>query len=173
MEIYFLVGSIIFFVLGYILVRKDKRTGLIPDSITEPSIILAVVMNFFALGFFSFSFYLYFVMLTLLYLAFMFLQHGLHYSKQTLGSGDIKLFLLIFALIPFNPTAIAGLPIINILLYTIILMGMMTLFSVVYYSLLSKVPKFEMLYGSTMEKTSIRLAPLVWIAFIITFFVIV
>jgi hypothetical protein len=166
MDTYFYVGALIFLVLGFILARKDVRTGLIPDNYTNTGIIFAVVMNFFAFGFFSFKFYLYFTILVLLYLFFMYLQRAMHSAKLSLGTGDVKYFLLIYALIAFHSFAFAGIPLLNIIFWTIVLMFAMMFYRLAYYMLLSKVKVFRIMYGSSIEKSTLRLAPLIYLSFV-------
>ena len=129
-------------------------------------------MQFFFMGFFSFNFYLYFTILVLFYLAFMCLQYAAHYQGKFIGTGDIKLFLFIFALIPFHSNSLVGIPMFNILLLTIILMFFMISYKMIYMALLQKIPIMKTMYGKSINNTVLRIAPLVYIAFIITFFII-
>jgi hypothetical protein len=171
MGIYFYIGFLFLLVLGFILARKDAKEGIIPDEYTNTGIIFAVVMYFFAFGFFSFQFYLYFTILLLLYLFFMYLQRAMHYTGKELGTGDIKFFLLIYSFMPFHTSAFCGIPIFTVIFWTLVLMISMITFKILYYLLLRKVPIFKIMYGSTIDKTAIRLAPLIYISLIITFFI--
>jgi hypothetical protein len=173
LNIYFYLGFSVLLVLGFILARKDARDGLIPDKYTNTGIICAVVMYFFAFGFFTFQFYLYFAILVLLYLFFMYLQRAMHKSGKQLGTGDVKFFLLIYAFMPFHFSAFVGIPLFTVIFWTLVLMISMIMFKIIYFLLLRKVPVFRIMYGSTMDKTAIRLAPLIYISLIITFFVII
>ena len=172
-EIFFLVGSFIFLILGYYFARVDKRTGLIPNKIIDPAIILAVVMQFFFFGFFSFSFYLYFTILSLLYIIFMCLQYAAHYQGMFMGTGDVKLFMFIFAVIPFHSGALVGIPLFNILILTIIIMFFMLFYKMLYMMILKKIPIMKTMYGKSINNTVLRIAPLVYIAFLISFFMII
>jgi len=170
---YFLIGYIFLLIIGFFFARKDTREGIIPDKWTNPLIILSVIMYFFAFNFFSFTFYLYFTILVLLYLFFVYLQRAMHYSGLSLGTGDVKFLLLIFALIPFSSSAFVGIPFFNILFSTIVLVFLMVSFRLIYYLLFSKIKIFKIMYGSSIDKTEIRLAPIIYFSLIINFFILI
>lgn len=165
----FYITSFIFIIIAFFFAREDVRTGLIPDKYTNPLIILAVIFNFIVLGFFSFQFYLYFTILVLLYLFFVCIQYAMHYTGRQLGTGDVKMLLFFYALIPFNVNAFAGIPLLNLMFWSIVIIFLMISFKMLYFLLLNKIPVFKIMYGRSVENTHLRLAPLIFFAFIITF----
>lgn len=173
MNIYFLIGYIILLIFGFFIARKDTREGIIPDAWTNTGIIFAVIMYFFAFEFFSFKFYLYFTILVLLYLAFMYLQRAMSFFKLKLGTGDIKLFLLIYAFIPFNASVVYGIPLFTIMFYTLAITFFMAFYRILYYTLFNKVKAFRIMYGKSIDKTEIRLAPIVYLSLIIFFLILI
>lgn len=168
MDLFFYIGSVIILILGFVFSRKDVKDGIIPDKYTQPTIIFAVASYFLLLGF-TFKFYLYFTILVILYLFFMYVQRAIHYAGSQLGTGDIKFFLMIYALIPFHVSAFAGIPLLNIMFWSLVLASFMVTFRILYFLILNRVPLFRVMYGSAIDKTTIRLAPLIYLAFIITF----
>lgn len=161
-----LFSIILFLVFGFFIARKDKRTGIIPNKLTHPLIFIGVILTFIRYGF-SLTFYKYFTILILLYFIFECFQRILHLNNNELGTGDVKFFLAFYCLFPFSTTAMFGLPLVNLFGFVCIGIGAMVLFKIAYYTFFHKLPKAKILMESTMDKTNIRLAPLIFLASIV------
>jgi hypothetical protein len=166
--IYFYIFVLVFLVSGFFMARKDSREGIIPDKWTNIGIYVGFISQFILLGFFSFQFYLYFTILILFYIIFMCLQYAMHYSGKQLGTGDVKMLLFIYAILPFHPFAFAGIFLFNILFWTIVIMFIMLSFKLAYFLYLKKLPVYKIMYGDAIDKTTLRLAPLIYLSFIIS-----
>jgi len=168
MDFIFWISCAIIFILGFVCARKDSQEGLIPNKYTHLGIFIGVGINFIVHTF-SFTFYLYFSILVLFYLAFMYLQRAIHLNGSTLGTGDIKYFLMIYALLPFNLSVFAGIPLLSVIFWTIVISVFMAFYKFFYFSILSRIAIFRKLYGSAIEDNSLRLAPIIFMSFIIVF----
>ena len=170
MDVLNIISIVLFLVLGYFITRKDTRTGIIPNKLTHPLIFIGVLFNLIRYGF-TLNFYKFFTILILLYFIFECIQRVLHLNNNELGTGDIKFFLAFYCLFQFSSTVIFNLPLVNIFGFVCIGIGAMVLFKIGYYTLLNRLPKFRLLMDSTMNKTNIRLAPLIYLSSILFFLV--
>jgi len=147
--------------------KVDYRKGIIPDKNIEPLIFIVIISQLFFLTFYQFV--VYFTILILIYLFFDLIQHILFKTaKGTIGSGDIKFYLLTYCCFPFYSTiGFLGLPIISIFVLSIFLLFSMMLIKIIMTSLL-KTPKFIKGYSNMVQSTNIRFAPVIYFSFIIT-----
>lgn len=164
-------------ILGFFISRSDTRTGLIPTAMSDIPIFILVFFWAFVLN--LYSFYVFFTILILLYLFFDIVQHLLFkkYNK-TIGTGDIKLYLLIFCLFPssFGTHIILWHPFIFMFVLSLLFLVSMIFVKLIYITYLDRLPKLFQVLGTNAISTEIRFAPVIYISSIIcfiTYFIIV
>lgn len=172
MDVIILVIFLCWLVLGFFISRKDTRQGIIPTAMTDIPIFVLVVIWFVVFGL-SYSFYVFFTVLILLYLFFDCIQKLLNKKyNQTIGTGDIKLYLLTFCLFPFSFTfGFLWNPFISTFVLSLVFLVSMIFVKLIYVTFLDRLPKPLQVIGTNAISTSIRFAPVIYISSIITFFV--
>jgi hypothetical protein len=176
MMIHYIIFSVMFFItwliFGFIITRKDIRTGEIPEKYTITAIYIAVFVHFVSFGW-SYTFYKFFLGLILLYLFFDIIQFILFkITKGTIGTGDVHFYLMAYCFFPFYfVSGVLWYPIIFTLVLSCLFLLSMIIVKVVVLSFATKQPGILEKFGGNVVSTEIRFAPVIYLAFIIVYII--